>query len=189
MGDDDLLGGELSVAGQTHLEGALAYLDEIDFSLDEELVVDWCSVSEAAGEPAVRISTAGVLPRGATVGDLLAHLTSSGVAGGVVEYLPHDEDRALVMHGFLPDYDAYREYRLPMIYAGSAASGSGGRGSVSFIGAADGEYVVTFADFSGGVARISEPDPQDLTEQDLSRRFRGADRETLSDRWRSSGAG
>ncbi|MFE6814473.1 hypothetical protein [Streptomyces sp. NPDC057675] len=188
LGDDDLLGGELSVAGQTHLDRALAYLDEIDFSLDEELITGCSAYFTIDGQPAVRILTAGVLPRGATVGDLLDHLSSSGVAGGIVEYLAQDEDTALTVHGFLPDYYTYRDYRLPMIYAGSAASRWGARGSVSFVGPADGEYVVTFADFSGGSAEISEPDPQDVTERDLSRRFRGIDRETLYNTWRSSGA-
>ncbi|WP_030756607.1 MULTISPECIES: hypothetical protein [unclassified Streptomyces] len=120
------------------------------------------------------------LPRNATVGDLLAHVRSElANERGFVEILTNSADAdadagaVVAMHGFLPDYDSYRDHRLPMIYAGAAASRLGGEGTVSFLGPADGEYVVTFADFADSVIRISEPDPQDLRERELTERFGG----------------
>lgn len=184
MGDDDLLGGEITVGKQTELDGAIAYLHEIGFPLSKETrIAEWRrTVSE--GDPAVWFATAGTLPRSATVGDLLAHLRSPGIDGGLVEF-PAAEDTTVVIHGFLPDYDAYREYRLPMIYAASAAGQLGGRGTVSFLGPSDGEYVVTFADVNGTSVEISEPDPQDLIEDELTERFGGTDLDSLYDTWKS----
>ncbi|MFJ9968461.1 hypothetical protein [Streptomyces avermitilis] len=183
MGDDDLLGGEITVRQQTELDAAIAYLHQVGFPVDKSRIVEWKrTVSD--GEPAVWFAEAGTLPRSAKVSDLLAHLQSPGIAGGLVES-PTTGDTAVVIHGFLPDYDTYREYRLPMIYAGSAASQLGGRGTVSFLGPSDGEYVVTFADFDGASIEIFEPDPQDLIDEELSERFDSMDWEGLYHAWKA----
>ncbi|MER7825716.1 hypothetical protein ABTX85_24515 [Streptomyces sp. NPDC096097] len=133
------------------------------------------------------------LPRNATVGDLLAHMQSElANERGFVEILQNGADAdadadagaVVAMHGFLPDYDSYRDHRLPMIYAGAAASRLGGEGSVSFLGPAEGEWVVTFADFTDSAVRISEPDLQDLGERELTERFGGIAVDDVYRAWR-----
>jgi hypothetical protein len=165
------------------LEDALSYLDAVGFPVERGRIIEWQSTVED-GKPAVRLVQAGTLPRSATVGDLLAHLQSPGIEHGLVEGLTSDAAAAaVVIHGFLPDYDAYREYRLPMIYAGVAASQLGAEGTVSFVGPTPGDYVVTFADFHDATIAISEPDPQDLTEEGLVERFGGIDFEAYYRSW------
>jgi hypothetical protein len=127
------------------------------------------------GKAGVRYVLAGPLPRSATVGDLLAYLQSPRIENGLVAALPSD-DAAVLIHGFLPEYEVYRHYRQAMIYAGAAACQLGAEGTVSFVGPGEEpEYVATFADFQDGATTISEPDVQDLTEEGLLERFDGID--------------
>ncbi len=80
-------------------------------------------------------------------------------------------DRELLVGGRVADYDAYREYRLPLIYAGTAATRLGASGSVSFLGDTGDEFVALFVDFDAGAVTIAEPDPQNLTEEGLAERL------------------
>ena len=185
MGDDDLLGHEITVTQVSTLEEALTYLEHDGFHyIDRTRIIEWGSTVQD-GEEGIQIVEAGTLARSATVGDLLAHLQSPSIENGLVEALPSDSV-AVVIHGFLPNYDAYREYRLPMIYAGAAACQLGAAGSISFVGPGEEpDYVATFADFEDGAMDISEPDPQDLSDEELVERFGGIDFETVYHAWKS----
>jgi hypothetical protein len=184
MGDDDLLGAEITVLQENTLNDALRYLENVGFPFDRTRIVEWQNTVRD-GEPAIQFVLAGPLPRSATVGDLLTHLQQSGIESGFIEVLTADAT-AMVIQGFLPDYDAYREYRLPMIYAGVAASQLGAEGTVSFLGPGeDTEYVATLADFQDGAIAISEPDPQDLVEETLVERFGGIDFEAVYRAWKA----
>lgn len=129
-----------------------------------------------------------VLPATATVADLILHLRSGADPASVlVEIVEWGEGARAFVHGFLLDWDAYREYRLPLVYAATAAAALGGNGHVSLLGEAaddeaaddeddddyedDYEDVAIFADVTGGQIQISEPDPEDLTVADLVARF------------------
>ena len=70
MGDEDLLGGEMTVSKVQTLDEAIAHLHGIGFPVDPETVVETraCTMD---GEPAIWFAQAGALPRTATVGDLL----------------------------------------------------------------------------------------------------------------------
>jgi hypothetical protein len=184
MGDDDLLGGEITVTEVSTLDEALTYLDAVGLRLDRKRIVEW-QRTVREGEPAVSFVLAGPLPRSTTVGDLLIHLQQPGIEHGYVEQLTGDP-AAVMIHGFLPDYDAYRDYRLPMIYAGMAASRLGAEGTVSFLGPTDdGDYVTTFADFQESTGVINEPDPQDLVEEELMECFCGIDFEAVYRAWQA----
>jgi hypothetical protein len=183
MGDDDLLGAEITVTEVSTLEEALRYLDNVGLPIDRKRIVQWHSTVQD-GNPGVVFVEAGPLPRSTTVGDLLTHLQSPGIENGLFEVLP--SDAAVVIHGYLPDYDAYRDYRLPIVYAGAAASRLGAEGTVSFVGPGEEpEYVATFADFHDGATTISEPDPQDLTDEGLVERFGGIDFEAVYRAWKA----
>ena len=183
MGDDDLLGGEMTVSEVQTLDEAIAYLHRVGLPVDPGTIVETrtCAVE---GKPAVWLAQAGTLPRTATVGDLLDHLRSPGIEDGTVEFLAHTGDAAIV-HGLLPTYDAYREYRLPLIYAGAAAGILGAAGTVSFLGESEGEFVATFADYADTVIKLMEPDPQNLVEAELVERFGGIDVDEALRAWTS----
>jgi hypothetical protein len=67
------------------------------------------------------------------------------------------------VYGRVADYDAFRAYRLPLIYAGMAGARLGATGTVSFMGDTSGEFVTLSVDFLADRIEIREPDPQDLT--------------------------
>jgi hypothetical protein len=182
MGDDDLLGVEMTVTEVSTLEEALTYLENVGWPVERERVLEWES-TVMEGKAGVRFVLGGTLPRTATVGDLLTYLQSPGITDGLVEAISSD-DVTVLIHGFLPNYDAYRDYRLPMVYAGAAASQLGAEGTVSFVGPGEEpEYVATFADFHHGATTISEPDVQDLTDAGLAERFGGIDFEAVLSAW------
>jgi hypothetical protein len=177
MADDDLLGDEMTVTEVRTLEEALSYLVSVGCHIDDAYrarIIEWGS-TVMEGKVGVRFVLAGPLPRSATVSDLLAYLQSPGIENGLIEALPSD-DATVLIHGFLPEYEAYRHYRQAMVYAGAAASQLGAEGTVSFVGPGEElEYVATFADFQDGATTISEPDVQDLTDEGLLERFGGID--------------
>ncbi|HEX9030310.1 MAG TPA: hypothetical protein VF834_00610 [Streptosporangiaceae bacterium] len=121
----------------------------------------------------------GILPPTATVSDLVIHLRSDPDPGRLlVEIGAWGEDGLAFVHGFLLDWDTYREYRLPLIYAAAAAAALAGTGHVSLLGEAaeadddeDYEDVAIFTDVAEGQLTISEPDPGELTVTDLVARF------------------
>ena len=124
-----------------------------------------------------------VLPATATVADLILHLRSDPDPDGLLaEIVAWGEDGRAFVHGFLLDWDACREYRLPLVYAAAAAAPLGGTGHVSLLGEAADDYedededddyedVAIFVDVTSGQILISEPDPDDLTVADLVARF------------------
>jgi hypothetical protein len=192
---DTLLDKKMIVPDVSTLEEALTSLKRDGHPVERDRIIEWSMVWD--DDPAVRLATgvhmvlgvylvlAGPLPQSATVGDLLAHLQRPGIEHGFVEVLTRDAT-AVVIHGFLPDYHAYRDYRLPMIYAGVAASRLGAEGTVSFLGSTDdNDYVTTFADFQDGTTQMSEPDPQDLGAQRLEERFGGSDFEAVHRAWKA----
>jgi hypothetical protein len=183
MGDEDLLGGEMTISKVQTLDEAIAHLHGIGFPVDPETIVETraCTMD---GEPAIWFAQAGALPRTATVGDLLDHLRSPGIEDGTVEFRAHT-GAAVLVHGLLPTYDAYREYRLPLIYAGAAAGTLGAAGTVSFLGESEGEFVATFADCADTLIKIAEPDPQNLVEAELAERFGGIDIDEVAREWTS----
>src|SRR5215831_13735890 len=67
MGDDDLLGGEITVTEVSTLDEALTYLDAVGLRVDRKRIVEWQRTVRDE-EPAVRFVLAGPLPRSATVG-------------------------------------------------------------------------------------------------------------------------
>jgi len=170
MGDDDLLGSDITVTGQTTLDGALAYLHDVGFPVTGERIVEW-HTTERDGEPAVWFAEAGPLPRTADVAALLAYLDSGGDGEATAVTMDSGSETELLIGGRAVDYDAYRTYRLPLIYAGTAATRLGATGSVSFLGDCGDEFVALFVDFDAGTVTIDEPDPQNLTEVGLTERF------------------
>src|SRR5262245_31719866 len=103
MGDGDLQDAEITVTEVSTLDEALTYLDAVGWRVDRKRIVEW-QRTVRDGEPAIRFVLAGPLPRSATVGDLLTHLQQPGIEHGFVELLTRDPS-AVVIHGFLPDYD------------------------------------------------------------------------------------
>jgi hypothetical protein len=175
MGDDDLLGSEISVKGATSLEEALATLRGMAFPMDASRARQWKRV-EIDGEPGVRIEEAGPLPRDATVADLLAHLKRAAEEGEqFVEVVSEDEGCQVTLRGILGGYDDYRAHRLPIVYACAAAGSRGGGGRATFLGQSDGEFVTLFVDVEGARVAIDQPDPQNLVEEDWEDRLGGVE--------------
>lgn len=173
MGDHDLLGGVIQVRGQHTLDGGLQYLRHVGLEVSAGDVTQ-SEVTEVDGEPWLRIVTGGALPRDATVGQLLDLL----VAGDEFVELTATPDTApagpavtVVLRGVLDGYDAFREHRLPLLYAAAAAGALGGTGRLSFIGDTDDEFVALLIDIDGPATSIAEPDPQNLTEEDWQDRL------------------
>jgi hypothetical protein len=180
MGDDDLFGGEITVTGVSTLDEALAYLASVGLPITGERVVETRAV-ESDGEPAVWFAEAGPLPRDATVSDLLSYLADDADPDDVrTEVVSAADDPRVLVHGLLHSYDAFREYRLPLVYAAAAALGA--TGAVSFLGDTDDEFVALFVDFTPDGVRIAQPDPQDLDPAGLAERF-GYDIDTVYARW------
>jgi hypothetical protein len=184
MGDDDLLGSLTTVEKQTTLEGTLAYLHEIGFPVTPSRISHWEAI-ESEGEPAIRFVEAGPLPRDATVADLLGYLSEASAAGReFIEIQTISEGSEIELRGMLSSYEAYRDHRLPLLYAAAAAGALGGHGQLSFGGESDGEFVVLFVDVDGDHTTISEPDPQDVYEDDWEVRLGGYElTSTLYEAW------
>lgn len=177
MGDDDLLGSLITVEEQSSLEEALEYLDSIGFTVPRARISHWVQVESESG-PAIRFVLAGPLAREATVDDLLRYLELSATSGQ--EFFRVDisaeaeaSEVEVVVHGTFSNYDAYRDYRLPLLYAAAAAGTVGGTGQLSFGGDDDGEFVALFVDIDSEEISISEPDPQNLTAADWMERLGG----------------
>lgn len=170
MGDDDLLGSDITVTGQTDLDGALAYLRDVGFPVTADRIVEW-RATERDGQPAIWFAEAGPLPRTADVAALLAYLDSGGDGEATAVAMDTGSERELLIGGRVAGYDGYRTYRLPLIYAGTAATRLGASGSVSFLGDRGDEFVALFVDFDAGAIGIDEPDPQNLTEEGLTERL------------------
>jgi hypothetical protein len=166
MGDDDLLGGEITVKGQTTKEGALEFLEQSGLDADSDAEIE-ATATEIDGEPAITLFSKGPLARDASVADLLAYLTAA--ADEATEVIR--EGGIVVARGFLSDYDAYRSYRLPIVYSVGAARDHGAAGRVTFFGESDGEFVATLVDSDGTDIEIREPDPQNMTEDDWNDRL------------------
>lgn len=177
MGDDDLLGSLITVEEQTSLEEALEYLDSIGLTVPRARISHWVQVESDSG-PAIRFVLAGPLARDATVADLLRYLELSAGAGQ--EFFRVDicaeadaSEVEVVVHGTFSTYDAYRDYRLPLLYAAAAAGTVGGTGQLNFGGDDDGEFVALFVDIDSEHISINEPDPQNITEADWMERLGG----------------
>jgi hypothetical protein len=158
MGDDDLLGGEVTVEDETSEKAALAFLEEQGFEFSgSEIEV---TKKKVKGRPAITIFSKGPLDRDATVADLVRYLARAKDA-----FTEVDERDGLRVRGFFPDYDTYRTYRLPMAYAVSAAHALRIAADLTFLGESEGAFVTT----DGKKLVVEEKDPQNLTDEDWSR--------------------
>jgi hypothetical protein len=175
MGDEDLLGWEMTVAGAKTLDEALSIARGFVAKKD---VARWAHFVDEQGRDAVRVEQDGPLPRSATNADLLALLARLARDGE--QFLEVDVRRdagQVAVRGVLSDYDTYRAHRLPWLYAVSSAVCAGGTGSLTLLGESEGEFVATFADAGAGASAltIQEVDPQNLTEEDWEERLGGVE--------------
>lgn len=168
MGDDDLLGCEVTVRGKASFEEALAAVRSL---VTPERIERWSRVVDD-GVDAISIEERGALRRDADVGDLLAYLRLAADEGQEFVEVTASES-GVTLRGFLGSYDAYRDHRLPIAYAAVAAGVEGGGGTVTFLGEAEGEFVATFVDVEGEAITVQDPDPQNLDEEDWELRLGG----------------
>lgn len=168
MGDDDLLGCGVTVRGETTLEGALKHVRGL---VDPARIERWSRVVDE-GKDAVLIEERGALRRDADVADLLAHLRL-GTEEGREHVEVTSEGGRITLRGVLGSYDEYRTYRMAIVYAARAAGAHGGTARVTFLGDSEGEFVALFVEVDGEAVEISEPDPQNLTEEDWEERLGG----------------
>lgn len=168
MGDDDLLGCEVTVRGKTSFEEALAVVRSL---VDPARIERWSRVVDE-GMDAIRMEEAGPLRRDADVAELLAYLRRSTEEGTEFVEVQGDEGK-ITLRGFLSSYDEYRNHRMPLVYALAAAGAVGGSGRLTFLGESEGEFVTLFVDVGAGAIQIAEPDPQNLDEEDWEERLGG----------------
>jgi hypothetical protein len=171
MGDDDLLGCEVTVRGKASFEEALAAVRSL---VTPARIERWSHVVDD-GVDAISIEERGALRRDADVGDLLAYLRLAADEGKEFVEVTASES-GVTLRGFLGSYDAYRDHRLPIAYAAVAAGVEGGGGTVTFLGEAEGEFVATFVDVEGETITVQDPDPQNLDEEDWELRLGGVAR-------------
>jgi hypothetical protein len=169
MGDEDLLGWEMTVEGARTLDEALSIARGF---VEKKDVARWAHFVNDAGKDAVRVEQDGPLAREATAADLLALLARTARDGDLFLEVDVDRDAGTAsVRGVLPEYDTYRIHRLPWLYALAGAAEVGGRGSLTFLGEAEGEFVATLADLDGTRLSLREEDPQNLTEDDWNERL------------------
>jgi hypothetical protein len=170
MGDEDLLGWEMTVEGATTLDEALAIAQGF---IEKRQVARWEHFVNEKGADAVRVQQDGPLSRQATCADLLALLARMARDGVLFTETEAQRDAGKIEVRGVVDYDGYRTHRLPWLYALSCAVRAGGQGSLTFLGEDEGEFVTTFADAPGDSVAIREVDPQNLTEDDWEARIGG----------------
>jgi hypothetical protein len=172
-GDTDQLGGKVHIVNQLTLDGSLEELRRLGVTISRDAVTGWNRFDMADGKPWLRIVTAGILPRTATVADLLAYLPTGREFVSAVLSPGPDDTLQVELRGLLSDYDSYRDHQLPLLYAMTAAGECGGTGRLSFGGWTKECFVELFVDVDGAHTTIDDPEQQDIDDDAWQERLGG----------------
>ncbi|MFE4583185.1 hypothetical protein [Streptomyces chartreusis] len=169
--DEDLLT-DLIVEDVTTLEEALGELRRVGHEITAEDIAEWRPAVDDEGNPGVYLLETRKLRQDSRVSALLDHLRANPAPTLLrVNCISLDDHDNVVASGVFRDYDAYREYRLPLIFAAVAAKEIGGRGHVSFFGVDGMEPVALFCDFNQNGVEVNEPDIQEAVAWKVHERF------------------
>ncbi|MFG2196723.1 hypothetical protein [Streptomyces sp. NPDC048639] len=169
--DEDLLT-DLIIEDTSTLEEALDQLRSVGYEIAAEDIVEWRQAVDDEGTPGVHLLEARKLRRDSQVSALLDHLRVNPAPDLLeVNRLSLSDHGDIVVNGSFRDYDAFCDYRLPLIFAGASAKECDGSGHVSFFGVEDMTPVSLFFDFDRDGIAINEPDVQDAMEWNLHERF------------------